>query len=662
MDRRGLVAWALLGACLVSGPAGAQAPEPEPAVISERDYLAEVPIVLSVSRLAQRLDETPGAVTILDRDLIRRSGARDLVELLRLVPGFQTTTSFETDAPVATYHGRADDWANRIQVLVDGRSVYSTQLQGSAGVGLQTLSLDEIDRVEVLRGSNSAAYGARAFLGVVNIISRDVRESQGFSAYTTQGDNRVKDSGLSLGWGANTAMFRLHADTRSDAGLRGAFGASQVERLNLSGRLAVAPDSEVEVRAGLLDIHAGRGSLSPDEYGNAARIRHMGSAFAQLDWRHVFDERSDVLVSLSHTEHTVRDRFPYLDPGAGLYYGIDISFSGDEYNDALAVQWNRLLTPDLKTASGFELRSERLVSPSAFGDRNQVITSFARLFGSAEWRLSPDWVVNASGLFESSTPQTEVFSPRLMVNWHAAPGHTLRAGVSTAFRPPSAYERYSVVEYRDINGANPLTYVRSTNQLVPERILVREVGYHMTLAPWPLTTDFRGYEETVTDGVRIQGSPTYGIPNDHLNGDSYRISGMEWQFNWQASSTSQWMLTQSWASVQVLNAVDPDMRFRMEHSVARYAATLAWLHRLDNGLDIGLTYSRAEDISLLSISTRPWLFNLDRVDLRLAKAFQVGKNRAEVALTLQNLGGPNRDGDWQFRMDPRALLTLRIDQ
>ena len=134
--------------------------------LSERDFLGEVPVVLSVSRLAQPLDEAPGAVTILDRQFIRMSGARDVSDLLRMVPGFQTTTSFETDAPLASYHGRSDDWANRIQVLVDGRSVYSGHLQGSAGLGLQTLALDDIARIEVLRGSNSATYGARAFLGL----------------------------------------------------------------------------------------------------------------------------------------------------------------------------------------------------------------------------------------------------------------------------------------------------------------------------------------------------------------------------------------------------------------------------------------------------------------------------------------------------------------
>ena len=56
--------------------------------VSEKDYFGDLPVVLSVSRLAQPLSETPGSVTVIDRETIRRSGARDLSDLLRLVPGF----------------------------------------------------------------------------------------------------------------------------------------------------------------------------------------------------------------------------------------------------------------------------------------------------------------------------------------------------------------------------------------------------------------------------------------------------------------------------------------------------------------------------------------------------------------------------------------------
>ena len=61
-------------------------------VVSEKDYFGDLPVVLSVSRLAQPLNEVPGAVTVIDRELIRRSGAREVAEVLRLVPGFVFTS------------------------------------------------------------------------------------------------------------------------------------------------------------------------------------------------------------------------------------------------------------------------------------------------------------------------------------------------------------------------------------------------------------------------------------------------------------------------------------------------------------------------------------------------------------------------------------------
>ncbi|HEX5698552.1 MAG TPA: Plug domain-containing protein, partial [Rhodoferax sp.] len=129
--------------------------------VSEDDFLQDMPIVLSVSRMPQRLDETPGAVTILDRDFIRSSGARDLPDLLRLVPGFQSSMSFEADAPQASYHGVFGNYSGRIQVLLDGRSVYSSYFAGSVAPGLMSVALEDIERIEVLRGANSVAYGAR---------------------------------------------------------------------------------------------------------------------------------------------------------------------------------------------------------------------------------------------------------------------------------------------------------------------------------------------------------------------------------------------------------------------------------------------------------------------------------------------------------------------
>ena len=162
---------------------------------SERDFLDELPVVLSASRLVQPLADAPGAVTIIGRDLIKASGAREIVDLFRLVPGFQVGMAYGS-APVVAYHGLADEYSRHMQVLVDGRSVYSPYFLGSITWNSLRLSLDDIERIEVLRGSNSAAYGANAFMGVINIVTRHPSQSQGAYLSATQGNQGIGDQVL----------------------------------------------------------------------------------------------------------------------------------------------------------------------------------------------------------------------------------------------------------------------------------------------------------------------------------------------------------------------------------------------------------------------------------------------------------------------------------
>lgn len=632
--------------------------------VSEDDFLSEMPVVLSVSRLAQRIDETPGALTILDRQFIRMSGARDVVDLLRLVPGFQSTTSFETDAPMATYHGRSDDWANRIQVLVDGRSVYSSNLQGSAGLGWQSLALDDIERIEVLRGSNSAAYGARAFLGVVNIVSRDVHSTTGFAGHATMGDNNVADAGVRYGWGDSRAQYRISVDSRGDDGLRGAFGKNRVDRANFSSHFSRGDRDELDIRAGVLEIEAGRGS--PESAGNARRMQRMGTRFLQADWRRTLSDNEDVLVSASHTEFNYRDRFPYLDAsldhydlGVSVsYVGIPIDFGGNEFNDAMSVQHTMRHSADLRTVWGAELRREQVISRPSFDTREQVTTTFARLFGNVEWRLSPQWIVNAGALAENSDVNGDSFSPRVFGNWHVAEGHTLRAGVSSAFRPPSAFEKYATVRYYDTNGRNPITTVENSGRAQPERIVSNELGYNFALPGSAISADVRLFQETIRDGIAGTGVLE---SREYLNGDNFRIDGLEYQLAWRPSPSTRVVLNQAWTKIKVDSLVDPSTEFRVMHGAPSTGTALVVMHEFANGLDLTVSHQGAESIALMSDANRHQLFSLARTDVRLARTFRLANGKAEVALTIQNLGDPVRDGDQKFFFDRRALLTLRFE-
>lgn len=638
-------------------------PAVQAAGITEADFLGDMPIVLSVSRLAQRLDETPGAVTILDRQFIRQSGARDVADLLRLVPGFQTTTSFETDAPMATYHGRTDDWANRIQVLVDGRSVYAGHLQGSAGLGWQTLALDDIERIEVLRGSNSAAYGARAFLGVVNIVSRDVRETIGFAAAMTTGKNGVRDASISWGWGDNDATYRVSADTRADNGLRNAFGSSAITRINASSHFNVNREAELSVRLGSLGIDAGRGT--PGDAGNNGRIRFLGSQFVQVDWHTTLDENRDINISVSHTEHTFRDFFSldttaYDEIFGAPYSGTRIDFSGNEKNDVASLQLTARSSPALRYVVGAEIRREDLSSRSSFDQAGGINTNFLRFFGSAEWRMTPNWILNAGAMAERISDGTNTLSPRLMLNWQLADGHTLRAGVSTASRPPSAYEKYSDVKYYDRNGQNPLVWGVSNGQLLPERVLVRELGYFANVPKLSLTADVRAFHEEISNGIANNRPSPPEVPQMFKNSEVSTVSGLEYQLNYQPKAGTRIFWSQTWTHIDVGASIDSFRKSRTEGGAAPQAASLAIFHTPAPGWDFSLGYHLSDGVSLQSADAGQ-RYLLQRTDLRIARAMRIGSSKSEVALTVQNLGPSAQDGDRKFYFDQRAFLTLRID-
>ncbi|MDE2595006.1 MAG: Plug domain-containing protein, partial [Burkholderiales bacterium] len=151
----------LLGGCVALACAAlAQAKESD-RIATEEDYFANVPVVLTASRLDQPLNEAPGSITVIDRNTIRLSGARTVAEVLRLVPGY-LSGGWNGANPNASYHIPLDDYGTRNLVLIDGRSVYSSSYKGDTHRGMLDVMLEDIERIEVLRGANSAAYGANA--------------------------------------------------------------------------------------------------------------------------------------------------------------------------------------------------------------------------------------------------------------------------------------------------------------------------------------------------------------------------------------------------------------------------------------------------------------------------------------------------------------------
>ncbi len=150
-----------------------------------------VPEVLTPVRLKQPRTEVPASVTVIDRELIEASGVRELAEVLRLVPGMVVSQRSGWDS-VVSYHGTNRRNSRRMQVLIDGRSVYQAGLATIEWSDIP-LAIEDIERIEITRGPDTAAYGANAFLGIINIISKHPDDSERLRLKLTRGSSGTEN-------------------------------------------------------------------------------------------------------------------------------------------------------------------------------------------------------------------------------------------------------------------------------------------------------------------------------------------------------------------------------------------------------------------------------------------------------------------------------------
>ena len=666
----------LMGLLGFASWAAAQGPQS----VTEKDFLSEVPMVLSVSRLPQRLDETPGAVTILDRDMIRLSGARDVADLLRLVPGFQTSSSSIGGAPLASYHGGFDDYSARMQVLVDGRSVYSAYLGGGTGPGLQTVALVDIERIEVLRGSNSAAYGARAMLGVINIVTRHTLDTLGMQAELSGGENGIRDSQGRLGWGTEDASYRLTADRRADDGLIGANGNNHTSRVNFRADLRSPANDDIQVRVGGLTIDSNKGYLNFPE--DPVRGRTFESGYGQFDWRRSLGSDEDLSVSFSHMEESYQEAYPFSlislknevaalnDHGipewvalknqvAGMGDSVAIGFGGHSSSDNLSVQHTFRYGSDLRVVWGGEFRHEQVTSQALFNTDSAFVTDFSRLFANAEWQLARNLVLNAGSMFEYSSVSGESLAPRVMLNWRVVEGQTLRAGVSKAYRPPSAFEQFSNTRYSS-NGVLLKVVSMAKGNVQSESVLAREIGYLADFPKLNLNLDVRAFHEQIGGFIR---SNTYALtteaplfpsaPYDYRNNEDFSIQGLEYQMKWRPWRDAQFIFNQAYIDI---NSADPGSAMAAPELVS----SMTYFQKLPGGIDLSLMHLDSGTKVLQGAGANDKLA-MTRTDLRLGFPLRFGRNRGELALVVQNLGTPYQDFQKNFYFERRAFVTLRVE-
>lgn len=164
--------------------------------------------VTTVSKEPEEVWSTPAAIYVLTGDDIRRSGATNIPDALRLVPGVEVA-QIDSDHWAVGIRGFGSEFSKSVLVLIDGRSVYSPLFSGVYW-NVQNVMLEDVDRIEVIRGPGGTIWGANAVNGVINIITKSAKETHGGLVSVTGGEVDQGSGAFRYGGGNDRFDFRVY--------------------------------------------------------------------------------------------------------------------------------------------------------------------------------------------------------------------------------------------------------------------------------------------------------------------------------------------------------------------------------------------------------------------------------------------------------------------
>lgn len=596
---------------------GAQASE----YVSEQAYLQEFPVVLSASRLSQPLSEAPNAMTVIDRAMIGASGFRSIPDLFRLVPGMYVGSE-NGYAPIVAYHGALDQFSRQMQVLVDGRSVYLPPYSTVNWADIP-LHIDDIERIEVVRGPAAASHGANSFQGVINIITREASGANENRVSATKGNGGIADVSAHLGKTGTDLDYRITLAYRADNGFDTA---------------VLNDDSATRLASLRANFHPNATDSFDVQLGYSEGARQEGVAGRTTD---PFD---DVKVSSSFQQATWLHALPQFDELKLNYYHIyrkskdssnSVASNIVAHRQELELQHTLHLDADNRLVWGGGIRSDSAEAPYAMGSAQSLHQS--RLFAHDEWRVTDAAVLNAGAMLENDGMGHRNTSPRASLNYHLTPQHTLRAGTSVAFRSPAILE-----EKIDI----PTLYY-SLGGLEPEKIRSKELGYLGEFHSIGVTVDARAYYDRVSDIIYTDPSLTangrpYGLRN--LLAATYRGFESTLRHKWGEGNSLTLNYSRQYASCSVTGTLSNPFFLPILQSIAdscssmvpRNSGSVLLTQRVADDVQLSAGYYHQGEMQIIYTPAPEPVMR--RLDFRAAKTF--GKRDrsggGEVALVVQN--------------------------
>jgi iron complex outermembrane receptor protein len=518
--------------------------------------------VTSVSKKEQKISKVAAAIFVITQEDIRRSGARNIPDLLRIVPGVNVA-QLDANIWVISIRGFADRFADKVLVLIDGRSAYTPT---SSGVywDQQDVPLEDIDRIEVIRGPGGTVWGANAVNGVINIITKNAKGTLGglLSAGAGSGENtqELVQYGGKIGTNGAYRVFGKHfnvgnlaaTDTAEAAdgwhtlhgGFRSDWSLSGRDTLTVQGDLVRTGEGET-VNVVLAN------ALPQQPTFNSRTTADAGDILTR--WNRTLKNGSDMSLQVyydgydRHEEGGVEDRKTldldfshHLTAGSrhDIVWGLGYRVTTDD----ITPKYSKSFAPPQRTDNLF----------SAFvQDEMEVMSSVWFTLGSKVEH-------NAYTGFE--------FEPSAQLVWQPTTNQTLWASAARAVRQPARADTAIRIDTSIVpldNGNFGVVQIAGTPNRKAEELLSYQLGYRAELAKqlsFALATFLNFYHHLQTDEP---GAPFFVtspgpahtvfpvVSDDQAHGRTY---GAEIFANWDI--TSRWRVSPGFTFLRMHVAAD----------------------------------------------------------------------------------------------------------
>lgn len=425
----------------------------------------------TVSKTPEDSFKSAAAIYVISRDDIKRSGATTIPEVLRMVPGLQVAQG-ESGHWVVTSRGFANSFANKLLVMVDGRTIYNSLFSGVYW-GAQDTTLENIKQIEVIRGPGATQWGANAVNGVINIITESAANTQGGIASAIYGNHQNSLSARYGGKIQNNSYYRVSASRYAEQNYNSLYskGIKNDYHINRSGFRVDYDELEKDLITVVGDIYNGSHELDlsiPDTSGNL-RVRDSLDVYGGSltnNWQHQIGNKEESQLQIYY-DKSVRN------------YSI-LSREIDTFD--IDLQYSNWKQDNHKITSGVGYRfAENNNRGNSFRINftpNHRNTNLYSGFIQDEITISPDKLFLTLGSkLEHNDFSGYQFQPSAKASWLVTEDQTIWTSVARATRTPNISEN----DIKMVIGKSGGTYIRQQGDgnFDSEKLIAYELGYRV---------------------------------------------------------------------------------------------------------------------------------------------------------------------------------------